>query len=49
MIHLLTLLIGLSLFSVQILAEWLAGHRREAVKAYASFQRTENVYPKYRL
>ncbi len=42
-------LAGLAIYTLQIAAEWLANHRREAVKAYDSFKRTENVYPKYTL
>lgn len=48
MIALYFTLAGLSLYTLQIVAEWLQSHRREARSAYeSSFQRTEMIYPKF--
>lgn len=48
MIALYFTLSGLSLYTLQIVAEWLANHRREARSAYdQSFRRTEMIYPRF--
>lgn len=50
MILALTLAIGLAIYSFQIGAEWLAINHRTSRKIYSdSFQRTENVFPKFNL
>lgn len=48
MIALTFTLAGLSLYTLQIGAEWLARHHRQARDDYAeSFQRTDMIYPKF--
>ncbi len=41
-------LAGLAIYTLQIAAEWLARHHRQARADYAeSFQRTDMIYPKF--